>query len=306
MNDLLRLADACGIAREYHDIWGGHHPTSENTLHDLLAAMHFDLSRDPATLLAEFEAAARAAPTLPSDATAERCFQPAILADGGRLWGLSVQLYGLRSHRNWGIGDFTDLGRLVDLVASAGGDFIGLNPLHALFPDDPAHISPYSPSHRAFLNVLYIDVEAVPEFDACENIRCRVASAEFRSRIAALRDRSLVDYPAVARLKLAVLRDLFDFQRSRDAVCLEDFARWRADQGAALERFSLFEALQAHFRARDPGCWGWPAWPVEYHDPDSFAVADFARKHAVEIDWHAWLQWLADAQLAAVARRARE
>ncbi|MFN4148803.1 MAG: 4-alpha-glucanotransferase, partial [Rhodocyclaceae bacterium] len=246
------------------------------------------------------------APMLPPGATAECCFLPATLSEGGRLWGLTIQLYSLRSHRNWGIGDFTDLSRLVDLVASAGGDFIGLNPLHALFPVDPAHISPYSPSHRAFLNVLYIDVEAVPEFAACETIRCRVASAEFQQRLAALRDRPLVDYPAVARQKLAVLRDLFDFQRSRDAVCLEDFARWRASQGAALERFSLFEALQAHFRAHDPGCWGWPAWPVEYHDPDSSAVADFARKHAVEIDWHAWLQWLADSQLAAVARRARE
>lgn len=305
MNDVVdHLARACGIADGYYDIWGHYHPTSASTRRDLLAAMHFDLARDPAELLEELRKAGEEFP--PPPATAERCFQPASLADGGRLWGLSVQLYGLRSRRNWGIGDFTDLAWLVEMVASVGGAFVGLNPLHALFPDDPSRISPYSPSHRAFLNVLYIDVEAVPEFAACETIRCRVTSAEFQSRIAALRDRPLVDYPAVARHKLAVLRDLFDFQRGRDAPCLEDFARWRADQGAALERFSLFEALQAHFRARDPGCWGWPAWPAEYHDPDSSAVAAFAQEHAREVDWHAWLQWLADSQLAAVARRARE
>lgn len=305
-HDLERLAAACGIASEYHDIWGGHHPTSDSTRRDLLAAMHFDLTRDPAALLAEFEAAKHVMPALPAGATAARCFLPDVLAEGGRLWGLNVQLYSLRSQRNWGIGDFTDLARLVDLVASAGGAFIGLNPLHALFPDNPAHISPYSPSHRAFLNVLYIDVEAVQEFAACESVRCRVASAEFQSQLAELRDRPLVDYVAVARLKLEVLRMLFNFQRAQGSACLAGFASWREAQGEALERFALFEALQAHFRAQDPDCWGWPAWPAEYRNPDSPAVQAFAREQAVEIDWHAWLQWLADAQLAAVARHARE
>ncbi len=307
MNDALtRLADACGIAHEYHDIWGNHHPTSESTRRDLLAAMHFDLSHDAGVLLDELMAAERAIPALPAEAIAQRCHLPAVLADGGRLWGLSVQLYGLRSRRNWGIGDFTDLALLVDRVAAAGGAFIGLNPLHALFPDAPAHISPYSPSHRAFLNVLYIDVEAVPEFAACENVRCRVASAEFQARLAALRECALVDYVAVARLKLEVLRALFDFHRARAGACLAGFAVWRAQQGEALERFALFAALQAHFRAKNPDCWGWPAWPAEYRDPASPAVEAFAREHAVEIDWHAWLQWLADEQLAAVAQRARE
>ncbi|WP_126445295.1 4-alpha-glucanotransferase [Sulfuricystis multivorans] len=303
---LERLAEACGIAREYHDIWGGHHPTSASTQRDLLAAMHFDLTRDAEELLAEFAAAQRTLPALPDEAMAQCCHLPAVLAEGGRLWGLSVQLYSLRSGRNWGIGDFTDLAALVELVAAAGGDFIGLNPLHALFPDDPTRISPYSPSHRAFLNVLYIDVEAVPEFAACEAVQSRIASAEFQAQLTALRAQPLVDYPGVARLKLEILRALFDFWRAHAGACLAGFAVWREAQGEALEHFARFETLQAHFRAQDPDCWGWPAWPEEYRDPASPAVAAFAENHAVEIDWHAWLQWLADSQLAAVAARARE
>ncbi len=80
--------------------------------------------------------------------TPAACFQPEAIKGEHRVWGPTVQLYGLRSRRNWGIGDFGDLRSLVDLTADAGGGVVGVNPLHALFPDDPGRISPYSPSSR--------------------------------------------------------------------------------------------------------------------------------------------------------------
>ncbi|HEY2256976.1 MAG TPA: 4-alpha-glucanotransferase, partial [Variovorax sp.] len=86
-----------------------------------------------------------------------RCHQPAVLQDGGRVWGFTLQLHSLRSRRNWGFGDFTDLADFIDGAARRGADVIGLNPLHALFAHNPAHLSPYSPSSRAHLTVLYID-----------------------------------------------------------------------------------------------------------------------------------------------------
>ena len=84
--------------------------------------------------------------------------------DFDRCWLLAVQLYGVRSARNWGIGDFTDLEGLIEFAAHLGADGIGLNPLHALFDDRPGDCSPYSPNSRLFLNALYIDVEKLPEF----------------------------------------------------------------------------------------------------------------------------------------------
>ena len=80
-----------------------------------------------------------------------------------RCWLLAVQLYGVRSARNWGMGDFTDLASLIELADHLGADGIGLNPLHALFDDRPGDCSPYSPNSRLFLNALYIDVEKLPE-----------------------------------------------------------------------------------------------------------------------------------------------
>jgi len=302
---LAQLATAYGIADGYHDIWGGDHPTADSTRRDLLAAMHLPpdrLASDPTGLLAEW--AART--SLPSPAPADpRCFAPAALAEGRRLWGLTVQLYGLRSRRNWGIGDFTDLARLIEFTAAQGGQCVGVNPLHALFPDDPTRISPYSPSHRSFLNVLYLDVEALPELADCPAARRRLASADFQARLAALRATPCVDYVGVAAAKFELLRLLFAHFRAAGGARAEAFSHWRSQQGEALESFARFEALQAHFRAADAAVWGWPAWPTAYRDPDAPAVAEFAATHAEAVTWHAWLQWLADGQLAAAQTRAR-
>jgi 4-alpha-glucanotransferase len=93
------------------------------------------------------------------------CYQPAQMETGGRLWGVSLQLYALRSTHNWGVGDFSDLFQWAEWAATElGAGIIGLNPLHALKNSRPYHISPYSPDSRFYLNALYVDVEQAPEF----------------------------------------------------------------------------------------------------------------------------------------------
>jgi 4-alpha-glucanotransferase len=104
------------------------------------------------------------------------CYKQAPIANGRKVWGPSVQLYCLRSRHNWGIGDFSDLGQLVEKAAAWGAHFIGLNPIHALYPANPESASPYSPSSRRWLNVAYIDVEAVPEFLGNDRLKAEVAS----------------------------------------------------------------------------------------------------------------------------------
>src|SRR5437899_4783424 len=121
---------------------------------------------------------------------------------------LAVQLYCVRSQRNCGHFDFTDLAALIDLAADLGAAGIGLNPLHALF-DERAEASPYSPNSRLFLNPRYIDVEAVPEFPG-------LAAAGLEADVEALRRQELVDYPGVVAAKLKALRLAYDAFR-RDA-----------------------------------------------------------------------------------------
>ena len=132
----------------------------------------------------------------------------------GRAWGFAVQLYGMRSERNYGMGDFRDLWRLVGFCAETGGSTVLLNPLHALFPDAPEHASPYSPSSRSWFNPLYLDVEAMADFDECEEARALVLAPQTQAQLRALRATDQVDYRGVAEMKTRVLDCLYRHFRS--------------------------------------------------------------------------------------------
>lgn len=245
-------------------------------------------------------------------ATPSRCYRPPAVQDAGRVWGVAVQLYGLRSPRNWGIGDFGDLEDLAVRVAGQGADLIGLNPLHALFAGTPEHASPYSPSSRQQLNVFYIDVEAVDGFSDCVAVREKVGSPDFQQRLAMLRAAPLVDYAGVAAAKFEVLEVLFahfcerhlpqDGEPDEQGRAFLDFV---ARRGEALRRHAVFEALRAHFLSTDNGSGDWHSWPAAWRDPDSAEVAAFARVHAERVRFHQYLQWVADRQLSHVAARCR-
>ncbi len=239
-----------------------------------------------------------------------RCYTSPGLDAGGRVWGPALQLYAVRSGHNWGIGDFTDLRNAVDIMARLGAGVIGLNPLHALFPHNPGHISPYSPSSRVYLNPLYIDVEAVPEFAVSPAAIAQSNDPQFQARLRALRGAELVDYPGLADAKLGVLRAVYHEFRSRDMASGTDrgsaFTRFLGEGGEALLRFALYHALQERFHADDPTIWGWPVWPEPYRDPAAPQVREFLEANRESVEFYAWLQWLADEQLAACGQRALE
>ncbi|MGE0312504.1 MAG: 4-alpha-glucanotransferase [Lautropia sp.] len=241
-------------------------------------------------------------PSMPLIACPARCWLPDALADGGRVWGLAVQLYLLRSDTDWGIGDFGDLCSLVDLAAEHDAAVIGLNPLHALFTDAPEHASPYSPSSRLLLNPLNIDVMAIPEMGTCTEARALVGSEGFQRDLARCRASRLLDYTRVVAIKLPVLRLLFDAcMRAPDGARRRAFEAFRRERGPAFERHCRYLALREHFAALDPARADWHAWPAEYQDAAGEAVERFAQARAQGVAFVAWLQWVADEQLAQAA-----
>jgi 4-alpha-glucanotransferase len=256
-----------GVASGYFDVQGRRHEADDTTLARIVAALAGGGNQP--------------APADQQVPTPRLAYQ----GDGRRGWILAVQLYGVRSQRNWGHGDFTDLGALLELIADLGGAGIGLNPLHAQFYDRTGSGSPYSPNSRLFLNPLYIDVAAVDEFDAD-------AAASLMADIDRLRAATLVDYGAAARVKLAALRGAYRaFVATGSEVRRRDFEEYRQARGVALERFSAFEMLRGRFLGP------WWDWPEQWREPSEAALHDLRRHDSDELGFHQFLQWNAERQL---------
>ncbi|MGO9513332.1 MAG: 4-alpha-glucanotransferase [Steroidobacteraceae bacterium] len=238
------------------------------------------------------------------------CYEPAAILSGRRLWGVAVQLYTVRSHENWGIGDFSDLRALIRWLAARGAGFIGLNPLHALAPADPQQASPYSASNRHFLNLLYIAVPAVPEFPECAQACARVAEPHFADRLDELRASAYVDYRGVAEVKMEILELLFrDFCDRQLAPGTERAAAFRsfvAAGGPLLEAHARFDALDRHFRETQHTASGWLSWPAEFRDANGPAALRFAAEYPLKVEFYLYLQWLAHEQLTGAQALARE
>ena len=238
----------------------------------------------------------------------ESVYQPKLLANGGRMNGLTMHLYSLRSERNWGIGDFTDLLNLMKYAAEKKLDFVGINPLHALFTSKPAFASPYSPSSREWLNPIYLDVEKVGAFTYNEQLKNWLAQPKIRQRIAALRITETVTYTAVWACKRDALHMAFNaFEQDTCEAAVNERAAFEAfvlEKGKALQGFGLFEALDQYYSR--PGQVGWQSWPSEFHQPDGEAVEKFACSHEREIRFDMWLQWLCAEQLREVNQAAAE
>lgn len=240
----------------------------------------------------------------------DRCFRPIDLLGEGKAWGIGVQLYGVRSAANWGMGDFADLARLMGIAGGLGADFVGVNPIHAAFPADPNNFGPYGPSHRSFLNILYIALPDVPEYAESDDVRAMVEGADFQRRLETARSAELVDYPAVSALKMPVLEACFrQFQRdhlSADTNRARDFQLFREERGEPLRRLTLFDALHEHCYRRGEGEWFWRHWPEEFRGPLAPGAVRFAEDHAERLDFFAWTQFEAQRQLDAASRAAAE
>jgi 4-alpha-glucanotransferase len=214
------------------------------------------------------------------------CPRRALEAEG-RSAGVALSLYGVRSARNWGCGDFTDLRVVVDTLAPSGAVFIALNPLHAIPNRQPYNTSPYLPLCSLYRNYIYLDVERVPGF--------LEGDTPYRE-IAALRATEMVEYERVAEIKLRALRRAFErFEKSGHTGAFEEFARI---EGTLLHDFAVFCVIDEDIHRRNPEIWLWKDWPAEYQDPRSPAVAEFAEQHRDDVLFYKFLQWQVDQQVA--------
>ncbi|MFI5010851.1 MAG: 4-alpha-glucanotransferase [Hyphomicrobiales bacterium] len=234
-------------------------------------------------------------------AAPSRCLTVEDMAPGEYIFGLAAQIYGLRRKGDGGTGDMGGVAELAAAAGRQGADALALSPMHALFSADPGRFGPYSPSSRLFYNPLHADPAAI---FGPERVRQAIEQAHLRHEMTRLEDLELVDWLHAARVKTALFRSLFDsFERADLAASppgslAGDFIGFRAAGGDMLLQHARFETLHARRLGEDPAAWSWRSWPAEWRDPASPAVAAFAEAHAREVQFHIFLQWLADRSLA--------
>jgi len=206
-----------------------------------------------------------------------------------RAWGLATQLYSVRSHGSWGIGDLTDLADLAVWAGSRhGADYVLVNPLHAAAPTRPMEPSPYLPTSRRFVNPLYLRVEAVDEFaDMPGRGRIRKLHRAAATRAA---ESDVIDRDHAWEAKRAACKLVYRVRRSAGRELA--FTAYKQREGAALDDFATWCALAEKYGG------DWRRWPKELQHPGSPEVSHFTEKHSGAVDFHRWLQWQLDEQLA--------
>ncbi len=223
---------------------------------------------------------------------------PVVPGPADRSWGFAVQLYSLRSRQSWGFGDLGDLADLAAWSASdLGAGFILINPLHAGEPLPPLSQSPYLPMSRRFTSPLYLRIEDIPEYarlTAGDRVRIDSLAAPLRARNSTS---ELLDRDGVWRAKRTALQIIY--RQPMTAQRRAEFDAYRRREGQPLEDWGLWCAL-AEIHGPD-----WRSWPESLRAVGSAEVAAERARLSGQALFHAWLQWLADGQLAAAQDAAR-
>jgi 4-alpha-glucanotransferase len=240
--------------------------------------------------------------------TPDTCYLP---PESGKCktWGMSVNLYSLQSKHSWGIGDFNDLEKIVDMMAALKADFIGLNPLHAIPNTYPYGISPYSPISRLYKNFIYLDIEAIPEVIASDEIREFIKREAFRKKIRKLRKSVRIDYEKTGQLKELILRRAFEcfyeIHYKKNSQRYKEFRHYLSIEGKCVESFATFHAIQDLFK-KEKNVYSWQQWPEAYHDPKGDAVKVFRKEHEKEVLYYIYIQWLINDQLLKITSHCKE
>jgi 4-alpha-glucanotransferase len=215
-----------------------------------------------------------------------------------RTWGWVLQLYSVRSRRSWGIGDLHDLADLAAWSAhDLGAGFVLVNPLHAAELAGRMEPSPYLPASRRFGNPVYLRIEDIDEYgDLAPAERDRVRTLALQAR-ALSEDSTALDRDTVWAAKREALQVLFRVQPSVGRI---------AEYGAYCDRESQglidFATWAAIADVHGPE---WSKWPEELQEPTSPDVVAFRNENPDAVEFHCWLQWQLDEQLARTQARAK-
>ncbi len=277
--ELIRRAEAAGVSVSYLDWRRERVQVPERTLEAILDALGVRAGADDAISgsahLAEHYGSAPVLPSLPAS----------------RVWGFTIQLYSVRSRKSWGHGDLRDLADFAEWSAREHrAGFVLVNPLHAAEPAPPLSNSPYLPMTRRYVSPLYLRIEDIPELARLSPAQRAEVDKLAEPLLAASQTPELIDRNRVWAAKYRSLKLIWSAGMTAERE--ERFTEFARREGSALADWANWCAL-AELHGADSR-----RWPAELADPSRARAASLVRQVAERAQFHAWLQWLADEQLA--------
>lgn len=218
----------------------------------------------------------------------------------GQMWGWMAQLYSIRSHASWGVGDFADLGLLLrDARAKTNADYMLINPVHAAEPVTPLTPSPYLPDSRRFVNFTYIRPEDVPEYAGLPE-QSREKVEQLHQQTEALNaNADFVNRDAMWQAKMPALWEVFSVPRSPEREA--QFSAYKAEQGPDLDSYATWCVAYDKWGAPEDSPESW----IKKYTIGSQEVRELVAENQDTFEFYRWLEWVADTQLAAAQQSAK-
>jgi len=211
--------------------------------------------------------------------------------------GVAIPVFSLRSHKSWGVGEFSDLPLLADWAKSVGLKLIQLLPINDTTATHTwKDCYPYASISAFALHPVYVNVAQVA---GKKNAGLLKPYLKNQKTLNAL---EVVDYEAVLQLKWDILRQLYDLQK----------ADWLQDAG-----YQAYYASNKHWLApyavfcwlRDtnstPDFKQWSKYSV-FKQSEVDKLLSPQSKYFDQIGLHLFVQWHLHLQLKAAADYAHD
>ena len=220
----------------------------------------------------------------------------ATMFDTGRVSGVLLPLFSLRSRDDFGIGDFGAAEAWLRFLRGAGQRMWMMLPL---LPTARGDVSPYATRSAFGLNPLFIHLPSLSEYREAGGVS--TLNDEERWLLEEARAAHRVKYPSVIRVKWNALWTAFRRFEERGTDPGGRFEAYKRQSAVWLDSYALYAAMSEDQEQRP--WWEW-ARGVRERQPQALSAARDRLGNRVR--FHEWLQFVAQEQWNAVRSIARQ
>jgi 4-alpha-glucanotransferase len=205
-----------------------------------------------------------------------------------RATGVSVPVFSLRSDKGSGVGEFADIKLLVDWAKNVGMKLIQILPVNDTISTHTWVDSyPYSAISAFALHPIYLSLEKLAGSDYVGSIR------SLKKTYKQLNDLPELDYEAVLKYKLGVIKDLYQLQKDK-TFASDEYLVFFQDNKDWLVPYAAFCYLRDKYKTADYRTWKTNA---VFNEQQIEKLTATSQKHFDEIGIHYFTQFHLHLQL---------